>query len=112
MHPAQISDPILARRLIFALLPTWGCLMHSRTIHAAGVCAVCIGMSIACAARADSGPAAVDAAALARIRDAAMGDQWAFRRLEELTDRIGPRLSGSPQLTAALAQVADAMRLL
>jgi carboxypeptidase Q len=54
----------------------------------------------------------VDAATLARIRDAAMSDDWAYPRLAELTDRIGPRLSGSPQLAAALVQVADAMRSL
>jgi carboxypeptidase Q len=64
---------------------------------------------------ANSGAAdapAVDPATLARIRDAAMQDDWAYQRLKELTDRIGPRLSGSPQLTVALAQVADAMRSL
>jgi hypothetical protein len=55
---------------------------------------------------------AVDPDALGKIRDAAMSDIWAYQRLEELTDRIGPRLSGSPQLTAALNQVADAMRAL
>jgi carboxypeptidase Q len=53
-----------------------------------------------------------DAATLARIRDAAMADDWAYARLAELTDRIGPRISGSPQLAAALVQVADAMRSL
>jgi Zn-dependent M28 family amino/carboxypeptidase len=57
-------------------------------------------------------PSPVDAATLAKIRDAAMRNDWAYQRLEELTDRIGPRISGSPQLTVALAQVADAMRSL
>ncbi len=63
---------------------------------------------------ADAGTAApsVDTAALDQIRDAAMADEWAWQRLSELTDHIGPRLSGSPQLTAAIAQVADAMRSL
>ena len=65
----------------------------------------------AIAARAADAPP-TDAATLVRIRDAAMRDDWAYQRLAELTDRIGPRLSGSPQLTAALAQVADAMRSL
>jgi carboxypeptidase Q len=54
----------------------------------------------------------VDAATLSRIREASMSDDWAYRRLAELTDRIGPRISGSPQLAAALVQVADAMRSL
>jgi hypothetical protein len=49
---------------------------------------------------------------LAQIRDAAMGSDWAWKRLEELTDRIGPRLSGSPQYAAAVSQVASAMRTL
>jgi carboxypeptidase Q len=52
------------------------------------------------------------AAAMARVRDAAMGSDWTWQRLEELTDRIGPRLSGSPQHAAAIAQVAAAMRTL
>jgi carboxypeptidase Q len=61
-------------------------------------------------AQAESPP--IDAATLGRIRDAAMADDWAYARLAELTDRIGPRLSGSIQLSAALTQVADAMRSL
>jgi hypothetical protein len=55
---------------------------------------------------------AQDAATLDRIRDAAMKDEWAMQRLADLTDRIGPRLSGSPQLEAAVQQVAQAMRSL
>jgi carboxypeptidase Q len=51
-------------------------------------------------------------ATMARVRDAAMGSDWAWQRLEELTDRIGPRLSGSPQHAAAIAQLAAAMRSL
>jgi hypothetical protein len=39
-----------------------------------------------------------------------MNDDWAWQRLADLTDRIGPRLSGSPQAEAAVAQVATAMR--
>lgn len=49
---------------------------------------------------------------LSRVRDAAASSDWAYRRLEELTDRIGPRLSGSPQQAAAITQVADALRAL
>lgn len=54
--------------------------------------------------------AAVDPAVLSRIREAAMQDTWAYRQLADLTDRIGPRMSGSPQLDAAIRQVADVMR--
>jgi carboxypeptidase Q len=49
---------------------------------------------------------------LDQICDTAMKSDWAYQRLEELTDGIGPRLSGSPQNAAAVAQVADAMRAL
>ena len=49
---------------------------------------------------------------LSRIRDAAMGSNWAFTELAALTDEIGPRLSGSPQHQAAIVRVAAAMRAL
>jgi carboxypeptidase Q len=64
------------------------------------------------AAQAPAQPDPAVAATMARIRDAAMGSDWSWQRLEELTDRIGPRLSGSPQHAAAIAQVASAMRAL
>ena len=51
-------------------------------------------------------------ATLSSIRSAAMASDWAWKRLEELTDKIGPRLSGSPQQAAAITQVAAAMRAL
>jgi len=51
-----------------------------------------------------------DMATLARIREAAMSSNFAYDRLEELTDRIGPRLSGSPGAAAAVNLVADDMR--
>jgi carboxypeptidase Q len=51
-------------------------------------------------------------ATMSQIRDAAMKSDWAWDRLAELTDRIGPRLSGSVQYSAAIAQVAAAMRAL
>src|SRR5580692_1859033 len=54
----------------------------------------------------------VDPVTLAHIRDAAMSSDWAWRQLAKLTDEIGPRLSGSPQLTAAEIQVANTMRSL
>ncbi len=41
-----------------------------------------------------------------------MSSAWAWQRLSDLTDKIGPRLAGSPQLAAAIDQLADAMRSL
>jgi len=53
---------------------------------------------------------AVDPAVLARIRDAALSSDWAWQRLADLTDKIGPRLSGSPQAEAAVDQVNVALQ--
>jgi hypothetical protein len=53
-----------------------------------------------------------DPAALARIRDAALQSDYAWDRMADMTDLIGPRLSGSPGAAAAVTQVADAMRKL
>ena len=55
---------------------------------------------------------ATEAAALAQVRDAAMKSDYAYARLEEMTDLIGPRLSGSAGAAAAVTQVADALRKL
>jgi hypothetical protein len=51
-------------------------------------------------------------AALAKIRDTAMSSDYAWQRTEDMTDLIGPRLSGSPGAAAAVTQVAEAMRKL
>ena len=53
-----------------------------------------------------------DPAALAKIRDAALASDWAYERLADMTDLIGPRLSGSAGEAAAVRQVADTMRKL
>jgi carboxypeptidase Q len=50
------------------------------------------------------------AAALERIRIAGMTDEWAYRRLADLCDKIGPRISGSRQAEAAVEQIAGALR--
>jgi carboxypeptidase Q len=50
------------------------------------------------------------AAALDRIRDAGLKDDWAYRRLADLCDKIGPRISGSRQAEAAVEQIAAALR--
>ena len=44
-------------------------------------------------------------AACAKIRDAALDDDYAYRRVADLADTIGPRLSGSPGAAAAVAYV-------
>lgn len=53
-----------------------------------------------------------DPATLSQIREAAMHSDYAYERLTDLTDLIGPRLSGSAGAAAAVTQVADAMRKL
>jgi carboxypeptidase Q len=53
-----------------------------------------------------------DPAALAQVRDAALKSDWAYARLADITDLIGPRLSGSAGAAAAVTQVAEAMRKL
>lgn len=60
----------------------------------------------------ESAAAPADAQTLARIRDAALTSDWAWRQLAELTDSVGPRLSGSPQLELAVERVAATMRQL
>ncbi|TFW31033.1 M20/M25/M40 family metallo-hydrolase [Massilia horti] len=53
-----------------------------------------------------------DPAALAKIRDTAMQSDYAYQRLEDLADLVGPRLSGSPGAAAAVTQVAEELRKL
>lgn len=72
----------------------------------------CIAFAANAAAAADAPAATEQATVLARIRDAAMSSDWAWQRLADLTDKIGPRLSGSAQLAAAITQLADSMRSL
>jgi carboxypeptidase Q len=55
-------------------------------------------------------PPLTEAATYAAIRDKALASAWAYERLSDLTDLIGPRLSGSPQAQAAVEQVAAVMR--
>ncbi|MCC7597712.1 M20/M25/M40 family metallo-hydrolase [Janthinobacterium sp. FW305-129] len=50
--------------------------------------------------------------ALAQVRDTALHSDWAYARLADMTDLIGPRLSGSAGAAAAVRQVADTMRQL
>jgi carboxypeptidase Q len=46
----------------------------------------------------------------ARILERAVADRGAYEKLRHLTDRIGHRLAGSPQLDQAIAWAADAMK--
>jgi carboxypeptidase Q len=48
-------------------------------------------------------------ATLNHIREAGLGDDWAYHRLADLCDKIGPRLSGSRQAEAAVEQIAAAL---
>lgn len=49
-------------------------------------------------------------ATAAKILATARADRGAYAKLTELTDQIGHRLSGSPQLTRAIAWAVDTMR--
>jgi len=64
------------------------------------------------AASAQAASPGNDPAALAKIRDTAMASDYAWERTADMTDLIGPRLSGSAGAAAAVTQVADAMRKL
>src|SRR5215475_1538866 len=44
---------------------------------------------------------------IAKLRDVAMADDYAYKQLEHLTDSIGPRPAGSPQADSAAHYVAD-----
>lgn len=67
-------------------------------------------LSTAPAWSADAEQPAVDPVVLAKIRDAALSSDWTWQRLSDLTDKIGPRLSGSPGAEAAVVQVAAALQ--
>jgi carboxypeptidase Q len=49
---------------------------------------------------------------LSAIKAAALGDDYAYRQLAQLTENIGPRPSGSPQAKAAIDYVANELRQL
>src|SRR5471032_28302 len=67
---------------------------------------------IGCLVSAGALAAPNDAATLGQIRDTAMQSDYAYERLSDLTDLVGPRLSGSAGAAAAVEQVAAAMRKL
>ncbi len=51
-------------------------------------------------------------ATLAKIRDAALSSDYAYRQVAHLTENIGPRISGSPQAQQAVEYVAGELRRL
>ena len=69
------------------------------------LCFIC---AVSCISGAAAG-APVDRE-LARVRDAAMQSDYAWRQLEMLSDQIGPRLTGSAQAEAAVARVGDELK--
>jgi hypothetical protein len=86
--------------------------MKNRAIFAVVCAALYAGLGLAADATPGSKAKPAPADILARLRDAAMSSDWAWQRLEELTDRVGPRPAGSAGLAAAIMQMAGAMRAL
>ena len=80
--------------------------------------AACAAMSLALGAAAQAPPQPAPTlpsellANLARLRDAALASDYAFRQVAHLTENIGPRLAGSLQAEAAVGYVADELRRL
>ncbi|WP_426113665.1 M20/M25/M40 family metallo-hydrolase [Massilia sp. PWRC2] len=69
-------------------------------------------IALAVAGTASAAAPGNDGVALGKIRDSALASDWAYERLADMTDLIGPRLSGSAGASAAVVQVAEAMRQL
>jgi carboxypeptidase Q len=65
---------------------------------------------IAAGANAGAATPGADPAALAKVRDTALQNEYPLQRLEDLTDLVGPRLSGSAGAAAAVTQVAEELR--
>jgi hypothetical protein len=82
--------------------------MNRRRLPALTLAAACLMGAFANAGAADPAPDAV----LAKVRDTAMSSDYAYGRLEDLTDLVGPRLSGSAGAAAAVEQVAAELRKL
>lgn len=84
--------------------------MHRKLLLSLLVSSVftCLAQPVAAAASSPGN----DPRALAAIRDASLKSEWAWERLADMTDLIGPRLAGSKGDAAAVQQVAEAMRKL
>lgn len=83
--------------------------MNLRRLPALTLACACL---IGAFASANAATPGNDPAALAQVRDTAMHSDYAYQRLEDLTDLIGPRLSGSAGAAAAVQQVAAELRKL
>jgi carboxypeptidase Q len=84
---------------------------HMTALRAALITISTISAIIPCAALAEASASdTAMRAALDQIREAGVKDQWAYGRLADLSDKIGPRISGSPQAEAAVQQIAAALR--
>ena len=85
--------------------------MHARLIPIAAIVVAIASFGPPAVAQAPSMPpapsmfSAATLAACAKIRDAALEDDYAYRRVADLADTIGPRLSGSPGAAAAVTYV-------
>lgn len=73
-------------------------------------CAVFAAGAVAATSAAATLTAGADNGTLTRIRDAAMSSDYSYEKLAELTDLIGPRLSGSAGAQAAVTLIADDLR--
>jgi carboxypeptidase Q len=88
-------------------------MMNSFSAQFASIVATfCLAATPQAADAESSGRPPVSPQTLEEIRAAAMSSNWAWEQLAHLTDTIGPRLSGSPGLGAAIVQVGDAARSL
>ncbi len=86
--------------------------MKNRSVAAVACAALYAGLALAADTAPGSAGRPAPAETLARLREAAMSSDWAWQRLEELTDRIGPRPAGSAGQAAAIMQVAATLRAL
>jgi hypothetical protein len=76
------------------------------------LCFALLGLASTATAQHDPAapPALANPATYAAIRDRALASDWAYARLADMTDLIGPRMSGSAGAQAAVDQVAAVMR--
>lgn len=79
--------------------------MQARTILFATLVLTLAAFGPPAIAQAPSMFSAATLAACAKIRDAALDDDYAYHRVADLADTIGPRLSGSPAAAAAVTYV-------
>ena len=86
--------------------------MEIKRIPPVVVCVAVILAALSADAGAQAGPGWINAYrdTAARLIKAATADDFAWQRLAEFTDTYGNRLSGSENLTRAIAWAAEAMK--